>query len=126
MIRSQFQSNACDFLVDCKYIWSSWGPCSATCGEGVETRRRTVEQQAMFGGRECVMDREEVRNCTTKLEPCPSNSSTVVGNTNLKEKNQILHINIYRKCGANFDPHFDSLWNFILFEKKERNRRSNI
>ena len=80
----------------------------------------------MFGGKECGMDREEVRNCTTKLEPCPSSYSTVVGNHHLKEMTCILHINIYRKCGANSDPYFDGWWNPISFEKKERDRRSNI
>ena len=70
------------FSVDCKYSWSPWSECSATCGEGVERRRRILEQ-SLFGGKECVVgEMEETRPCTDKLEECPSNTHLLIGITN--------------------------------------------
>ena len=53
-----------------------------TCGEGVETRRRILEQP-LFRGKECdVGEMEETRPCTFKLEECPSNTHLLKGITN--------------------------------------------
>ena len=41
--------------VDCALSpWASWGACSKSCGGGRQTRTRTVEQPAIYGGRACA------------------------------------------------------------------------
>ena len=40
--------------------WSDWGPCSVTCGWGVQTRSRTCD-----GGDDCPGEKEETRKCNT-------------------------------------------------------------
>ena len=53
--------------------------CSVTCGEGVEIRRRIVEQP-LFGGKECVVgEMVQTRNCMDKLDQCPGNANVVIG-----------------------------------------------
>ena len=48
--------------------WSSWGPCSVTCGNGTSQRNRTcVEPQ--YGGLECTGHLEESKWC--KDRECP-------------------------------------------------------
>ena len=40
--------------------WSDWGPCSVTCGWGVQTRSRTCD-----GGEDCPGEKDLTRNCNT-------------------------------------------------------------
>ena len=56
------------FLVNC--IWSSWGPCSKTCGPG--QRRRTQQQQAQNGGQQCLG--ADIQNCNERNCPFVSNA----------------------------------------------------
>jgi hypothetical protein len=55
---------------DCK--WGDWGPlssCSASCGGGDRSRRRTIAQEASEGGATCAAaDSLEVLPC--RLSPC--------------------------------------------------------
>lgn len=54
---------------DCKVSeWSSWGPCSKTCGIGETLRTRVIEQHPAHGGRHCPPLRDykwcgSARNC---------------------------------------------------------------
>ena len=45
-------------------IWSIWSKCSATCGEGIQTRLRYCDNPApMYGGRDCQGYAEETLIC---------------------------------------------------------------
>jgi hypothetical protein len=33
--------------------WGTWSGCTKSCGKGVQTRRRTINQRAKFGGKAC-------------------------------------------------------------------------
>ena len=43
--------------------WKAWSPCSVSCGHGVMTRQRIIEQEARSGGKECDGDMEETQQC---------------------------------------------------------------
>uniref|UniRef100_A0A4W3JWV4 Hemicentin 1 n=1 Tax=Callorhinchus milii TaxID=7868 RepID=A0A4W3JWV4_CALMI len=50
--------------------WLAWGPCSVTCGQGVQKRRRLCTNPLPAnGGRPCQGASEEGRGCQAK--PCP-------------------------------------------------------
>jgi len=50
--------------------WSAYGDCSASCGEGVESRTRTCTNPAPeFGGEDCAGETSESRGCNNG--PCP-------------------------------------------------------
>ncbi|CAL4063966.1 unnamed protein product, partial [Meganyctiphanes norvegica] len=52
--------------------WSSWGPCSRTCGTGVSFRiRKCDDPPPLWGGRQCSGKREEWRICGTAECPEP-------------------------------------------------------
>ncbi|XP_075873317.1 semaphorin-5B-like isoform X2 [Nelusetta ayraudi] len=51
--------------------WSSWSPCSSSCGIGFEVRQRSCNNPApRHGGRVCVGQSREERLCNEK-KPCP-------------------------------------------------------
>ena len=50
--------------------WSEFGPCTATCGSGVRTRTRTVEQAKFtHNNKKCGIKTTEQEKCINK--PCP-------------------------------------------------------
>ena len=49
--------------------WSAWEICSVTCGGGSQGRNRSITQQAMFGGNECMGDDSEQQSCNNN--GCP-------------------------------------------------------
>jgi len=54
--------------------WSDWGACSATCGGGVKTRKRTcTNPPPSNGGNDCskLGSAVETKECNTKLCPSP-------------------------------------------------------
>lgn len=58
--------------IDCVLSdWSSWKPCSATCGDGTTTRTREVKTDAQHGGK-CEGKLIESKGCEDKKcpEPC--------------------------------------------------------
>jgi len=55
---------------DCVWTtWSKWSACSKECGGGVQTRSRSVESEAVAGGKPCVGEEKEEQFCNK--EPCP-------------------------------------------------------
>ncbi|KAM9306065.1 SCO-spondin-like, partial [Gastrophryne carolinensis] len=51
-------------------LWASWSPCSASCGDGLQTRSRKCDSPApQNGGRDCTGDKEQQRHC--QGPPCP-------------------------------------------------------
>ena len=55
--------------VDCEVgDWSTWSECSATCGNGTETRNRNVTTIALHQGKECP-HLNESQVCHD--QPCP-------------------------------------------------------
>ncbi|XP_042565036.1 adhesion G protein-coupled receptor B1 isoform X3 [Clupea harengus] len=51
-------------------LWSSWDPCTKTCGGGSQKRQR-VCKGPFFRGKQCPGDREEVQRCHEKRCPEP-------------------------------------------------------
>lgn len=51
----------------CKYEWSEYSDCSATCGGGYKKRTVKVASKSLYGGKECPEDEEEA--CGDY--PCP-------------------------------------------------------
>eukprot|EP00930_Biecheleria_cincta_P043010 TRINITY_DN29585_c0_g3_i1.p1 TRINITY_DN29585_c0_g3~~TRINITY_DN29585_c0_g3_i1.p1 ORF type:complete len:1650 (-),score=229.96 TRINITY_DN29585_c0_g3_i1:405-5297(-) len=59
------QTNPCPETTDCKWgDWSEYSACTATCGGGMKSRSRHVDQLAEHGGRACS------RNYTMTVETC--------------------------------------------------------
>ena len=51
--------------------WSDWSECSAECGGGNKTRKRTcTNPAAAHGGAPCEGDDEDTQGCNEN--PCPS------------------------------------------------------
>lgn len=46
--------------------WGAWGPCSAPCGGGTQTRSRAVAVQAANGGAGCVGGPTETQSCNAQ------------------------------------------------------------
>ena len=76
--KGRMQDRPCEILpcpvaVNCKLSnWNKWSTCSKTCGEGKQTRRRTVIPEASGRcrcGRQCRNGRVEDRPCG--ILPCP-------------------------------------------------------
>ncbi|XP_065792282.1 hemicentin-1 isoform X3 [Muntiacus reevesi] len=50
--------------------WSAWGPCSVTCGRGIQKRSRLCNNPSPAnGGKPCQGSDSEMQNCQQK--PCP-------------------------------------------------------
>ena len=50
--------------------WTGFGPCSVTCGVGVQTRERKCDNPApQYGGANCEGEAKEEKSCNEK--PCP-------------------------------------------------------
>ena len=60
-----------DFLADGGWsAWGKWCACSKTCGTGTQHRSRTcTNPRPAYGGRECLGENTETRNCNTNS--CP-------------------------------------------------------
>ncbi|XP_053385726.1 uncharacterized protein LOC123538063 [Mercenaria mercenaria] len=58
--------------------WGSWGTCSASCGDGVQSRLRTcTNPRPSLLGRYCDGSPEQVTMCNNK--PCPVVAFTAIG-----------------------------------------------
>ena len=56
--------------INCKWSpFGEWTGCTATCGAGLKQRSRTVLQEAINDGRECVGCRVEIEICN--VQECP-------------------------------------------------------
>ena len=54
------------FLADC--LWSNWGPCSVSCGYGIQARH--WKQETQNGGENCIGN--ALRNCSLhNMTSCP-------------------------------------------------------
>ena len=60
------------FIVDGGFSdWDEWGPCTAQCGGGDQTRSRRCDNPVPeFGGLDCDGDYTECQRCN--MDPCPS------------------------------------------------------
>ncbi|XP_070563783.1 A disintegrin and metalloproteinase with thrombospondin motifs 6-like isoform X2 [Ptychodera flava] len=53
--------------------WSSWGPCSRTCGGGVTISARHCDSPSpQHGGKYCLGERKRYKSCN--IDDCPENS----------------------------------------------------
>jgi hypothetical protein len=60
--------------VDCSVSeWSAWGACSASCGSGTQTRRRTITTPPAHGGYPCPSSLTQQQSCNTAA--CPKGKS---------------------------------------------------
>merc|ERR1712038_73343 len=63
----------CPSPVNCQ--WSSWsetGPCSKSCGGGVQYFERTINVESQNGGQSCTGSRTKREYCNTRDCPCVS------------------------------------------------------
>ena len=57
-------------LENCKWsAYSEWSECSKSCGGGIRTSTRKIEQEALNGGTPCIG--ETTRNETCNSDLCP-------------------------------------------------------
>ena len=69
-LQSTASCNMLDCPVDCVMNpWTAWGSCTLTCGTGVATRTRDVQQPALYGGVACSTNVQETQNCN--MFDCP-------------------------------------------------------
>ena len=74
------QCNTDPCPIDCQVSdWGAWGPCSATCDGGTQTRTRTVTTQPLYGGTSCG-NLQETQSCNT--DTCPNNNDIVTCQNN--------------------------------------------
>jgi len=60
----------CTHIQDCLVsVWSDWGECSPTCGQGYKVRDRHIERPAQRGGKGCTDKLRQVAGC--KNADCP-------------------------------------------------------
>ena len=60
------------FTVDCLWSdWSDFSTCTKTCGDGLETRERSIEENAINNGKPCEGKNSDTRAC--KIIDCPGN-----------------------------------------------------
>ena len=56
--------------VDCEWSpYGNWTDCSASCGPGTKTARRTVSKMALNGGKLC--EGSAIKSIECELQPCP-------------------------------------------------------
>lgn len=69
--------------IDCVVNWSDWGACSASCGDGTQTRSHTVTTQQGCGGATCPASPEtracNIQNCPPPPFPPPPPKIDCVG-----------------------------------------------
>ncbi|CAF5216381.1 unnamed protein product, partial [Rotaria magnacalcarata] len=76
-VGSTLQYDTCNTNVTCPTDggWSSYttfGPCSATCGNGTQVRTRNCNSPVpSFGGSQCVGNSKDTQRCLTNIS-CPS------------------------------------------------------
>jgi hypothetical protein len=53
-----------NYIVDCEWgDFSEWTECNASCGGGIQRRRRQVKQRSKNGGQPCRGREIETRSC---------------------------------------------------------------
>ena len=53
-------------IVNCTWNqWSTWDTCSVSCGGGTQVRNRSITQQAMFSGSDCLGEDSEQQSCNS-------------------------------------------------------------
>jgi len=69
------QTSSCNTApcpIDCKMnAWTAWTSCSVSCGQGSQSRTRTVSVAAAHGGEACKPTSESI---VCQLQPCPIDS----------------------------------------------------
>jgi len=56
--------------VDCEWVdWLDWSSCSTSCGDGHSSRTRMVKTEKMYGGKDCVGETAQDRDCDNAA--CP-------------------------------------------------------
>jgi len=56
---------------DCQVSeWQMWSVCQTNCGQGQQTRKRSIFRAAQVGGAGCLSGLEEARGCVQEGGPC--------------------------------------------------------
>jgi len=103
-------------VLDCSVSdWSSWSPCSSSCGSGTSSRHRAVIRPESNGGVSCP-DLHQARSCTGK-EGCPRRKSghTRHDSAALRESAMILP----GKYGQGDQDKYDVRQNLKTFQEEE-------
>ena len=74
--------------------WTSWSPCSVTCGNGRQERMRKCDSPAPeYGGKFCEGPAREFHNC--EEDDCPGNSSIIFTTVRIRShrliNTEVLH-----------------------------------
>ena len=66
-----------NIAVNCTWgQWSAWDTCSVTCGGGTQDRQRSITQEALYGGNECIGENQETQSCNSN--GCPGTNFSVI------------------------------------------------
>lgn len=92
---------------DCEMSeWSAWSDCNNPCGRGSKTRKRSIIQDAAFGGKPCGMARKQKSMCFGEVG-CIQNS-VEYSREEMKEVGYIMPANFsHFRVSKHYSPQHD-------------------
>ena len=105
--------------INCKWSpFGEWTGCTATCGAGLKQRSRTVLQEAINDGRDCVGCRVEIEICN--VQECPLKGKLC----NLFNRRSLLNHFPEDNAEVNFLTYSGSIWNVDIMGAVDTMHRS--
>ena len=122
--KTNLQTIRCNFCIlappiNCKWSpFGEWTGCTATCGAGLKQRSRTVLQEAINDGRDCVGCRVEIEICN--VQECPLKGKLC----NLFNRRSLLNHFPEDNAEVNFLTYSGSIWNVDIMGAVDTMHRS--